>query len=928
MTTGTLSRTPRASTPRPRGIGPRSRGFLGAWRAALRVARRDAWRAKWRSLLVIVLIGLPVLLLSAVDVGWRTYQLSPEQKLARNIGAADLGVRALGARAVVRQTPAGWLDGAGYSATVDATADPDAAPSEAELAKALPAGSRIVPETSAAGSLAVRTKAGVEYVPLTGFDYADPIAAGMITQLSGRAPRNASETAITSQFAHDAGLRVGDTMTSFDGARSFRVVGIVRDGQNRHYVGAYVLPAALASSGEDRQQESSTWLVDTPGPVSWAQVRRLNELGFVAVSRAAYLDPPPASQVPARAYTQSISDSSRASIGLVAGMALLEVVLLAGPAFAVSARRQRRDLALIAATGGRRRDLRNVVLANAVVLGLTAGIVGAIGGTGLTAALMTAFGDRFGQIPGPFDVRPLELLGIAAVSLVTAVLAALFPAWMASRTDVVAALAGRRGQVRIRRHVPVIGLVIVALGVVVALLGAGTGRNVNLILVGVVITELGLIVLTPSLITLASRLGRRLPFAPRLALRDAARNRSTASPAVAAVMASMIGAIAISIVATSNTDLDRRRYEPRLPTNVAYVPISTVAVEGMPPPPSARAVTAALKAGLSTTGVVDVYSPGQPACVARPATAQPCPYTDIELTDPNRPTGAGELRSRYGGSALSQVIVDDGTAVSALFGKAEPRAEAALRAGKAVVVDAAPVKNGTITVQAQADGAVSAKSVTVPAVVVSDGFPAAQLIIPPSVTAKLDGYPPQLTGVLAMLSRHPTTTQRQAVNKTLAELQPDLQIITEDGFHDSTLWQLYVLVGAASLVALGAAAVATALANIDGRADLVTLGAVGASLRTRRIVSMSRAGVIAGLGCLIGTAAGFVPAVAWIKRQTNSLSGIPHGSYGSSPSLRAQLRLVIPWPEIVIAAIGIPAVAVVIAGLLTRSRLPVERRLE
>ena len=41
-----------------------------------------------------------------------------------------------------------------------------------------------------------------------------------------------------------------------------------------------------------------------------------------------------------------------AVIVLIVVMALLEVVLLAGPAFAVGARRQSRTLALMAATGG------------------------------------------------------------------------------------------------------------------------------------------------------------------------------------------------------------------------------------------------------------------------------------------------------------------------------------------------------------------------------------------------------------------------------------------------------------------------------------------------------------------------------------------------------------------------------------------------
>ena len=113
-----------------------------AWRAALRIARRDAWRAKGRSLLVIVLIGLPVLVLSMVDVGWRTYELSAQQKLNRAVGTADLAVMSAGAGAPVQQRPMGWLDPRGYMAGNATGSLPD--PTEEELAKALPPDSRII----------------------------------------------------------------------------------------------------------------------------------------------------------------------------------------------------------------------------------------------------------------------------------------------------------------------------------------------------------------------------------------------------------------------------------------------------------------------------------------------------------------------------------------------------------------------------------------------------------------------------------------------------------------------------------------------------------------------------------------------------------------------------------------------------------------
>jgi putative ABC transport system permease protein len=62
---------------------------VSALGAVLRIARRDARRARGRSLLVVAMIALPVLGVTAVDVVARTYELSPEQRAPREFGRAD-----------------------------------------------------------------------------------------------------------------------------------------------------------------------------------------------------------------------------------------------------------------------------------------------------------------------------------------------------------------------------------------------------------------------------------------------------------------------------------------------------------------------------------------------------------------------------------------------------------------------------------------------------------------------------------------------------------------------------------------------------------------------------------------------------------------------------------------------------------------------
>ncbi|MDT4893118.1 MAG: putative transport system permease protein [Pseudonocardiales bacterium] len=874
-----------------------------ALRAALRIARRDALRHRWRSLLVVALIGLPVFAVGCADIAYRTWQLDPAERVGREIGTADAAIRV--SCAGVNQLPQAWFANA-LACPANVGSAPQ--PTQSALLAHLPSGTRAIDQVSA--GVRIRTAAGVKYADEVGLDYADPLARGTVIQLQGRAPRTTGETALTEALAHSTGLKVGDTMRTAGPDRAVTVVGIVRDARYRKIETAYVLPAAVDHSQPD--QLSTTWLVDTPGPVSWADVLGLNRTGYLVLSRSVYLNPPPRSEVP---FPPGRTGGTAvvAALTLVVGMALLEVVLLAGPAFAVSARRQRHDLALVAATGGRPSDLRNVVLANGVVLGAAAGIAATAGAVLLTAVGIPTLGPLIDQIPGHFDARPGELAAVASVSLVTALLAAMLPAVHAARTDVVAALAGRRGTVRTRGRVPIAGAAVAGLGIVIAIFGALAGTTATSILLGVALTELGLIACTPTIIGAAARLGGRLPVAPRIALRDAGRNRSAATPAVAAVMASMIGAVAILIGVTSTQDRDRRTYQPMLPDQAVLVRLSQPGTGGAAPAAArVAAIVDSLRRNLPVEALAVVRAPYD-GCAD--ASGPVCESTFVNLVTTDRSA------ARYRGGGWPFVLVDDGSGVAALFGRPEPAAAAALRAGHAVVPDATAVQNGTVTIQftstrgGKDEPLTSANSLQLPATIVTDGFAPAGVILPPSAVTRLGV--PSAVGVTATTTRPPTDRELQAARGAVQQIDPTLRLDIETGFHDSSAGALYALVGVAALIALGAASIATALANADGRDDLVTLAAVGAAPRTRRLISLSRAGVIAGLGCLIGVAAGFVPAYAWQRAV--------HSSGPNGGGLDLSMHFVVPWPPILLALVGVPLVTSAIAGLATRSRLPSER---
>ncbi|MGN6609476.1 MAG: ABC transporter permease, partial [Jatrophihabitans sp.] len=194
---------------------------VAPWRAALRLAARDDRRARGRTALVVALIGLPVLVLGVVAIGYRTYSLSPGEKLARSIGTADLAVRWSGLT-TVSQNYEGWLGDATVS-----EGEPTHLPSTAQITALMPPGSRVVAKVVTDRPLTVATRSGLALEQFVGLDVGDPLARGIVSITAGRAPRTTGEVAVTPATARADGLHVGDLLRAEDPSRAFRIVGVV-----------------------------------------------------------------------------------------------------------------------------------------------------------------------------------------------------------------------------------------------------------------------------------------------------------------------------------------------------------------------------------------------------------------------------------------------------------------------------------------------------------------------------------------------------------------------------------------------------------------------------------------------------------------------------------------------------------------------------
>jgi len=169
------------------------------------------------------------------------------------------------------------------------------------------------------------------------------------------------------------------------------------------------------------------------------------------------------------------------------------------------------------------------------------------------------------------------------------------------------------------------------------------------------------------------------------------------------------------------------------------------------------------------------------------------------------------------------------------------------------------------------------------------------------------GLRPTRTHLLLAFDRLPTTDQEDAARSALRAAGTDASFEVERGYVSDYGLGLLALVVGAALVTLGAAGIATGLAQADARADHATLAAVGATPGLRRTLAAAQALAVAGLGTVLGVLAGLVPSLAFI------------GAIDS-------LELVVPWLALVEVLVGIPLVAAACAWLFTRSRLPLERR--
>jgi len=880
-------------------------------RATLRLGWRLVQRSRARSALIAALVALPVLAGTFVAVAIRTSHLSPGEAANRGLGQADAIVAVVG-KPLDGNVDIGRNDNGGTVSNIPFAGD--RIPVGTAWAKHLPSGSRITPDAWVR-NVNVASEARSSDVLGVVLDLADPITDGIFRVVSGRAPdATGTQTALTVGLAHRLHVRLGSSVV-VDG-RNVRVTATVENPNDLH---AETVVAPAVTYGGLRSLPANTWygnsgywLVDTPSAAPDLHDQLLAR-GLVYETRTQWAHPAAGLTSPGRVDAQVLI-----VLGTVAGFGLLEILLLAGAAFAVGTRRQTHELGLLAATGGDDGDIRRTVLTQGALLGFSGAIAGVAGGviavSLLRGLLERAAGQRFGE----FAVAASDLVELALLGVVAGLLAAVVPARAAAARPVLHMLRERYDSEGMTARVPRWCVAAIAGGaalITVASLGWRTtnGKLTNvfvttgslldilrglgsllrrnqwpgLMWLGAAAMLAGLVRACPWVVSRVASLSARLPVSQRLALRDAARHRHRTAPAAAAVMTVVAGAVLVLFVLSSTDLRDKREFR-------AVLPIGLINVSAVDDP---GAVTHQNLADTATR-TEDLIGGGRHVIIDeahRPGGAF------LVVQDPSCTDSATD---DLAACQYHQVGVASASAIDFIAGHTVPSARRALASGDAVLLDASLADGGSvdITVPGPAGHQTRLPAVVVPGVPSYGGL--AQVYVS-EATAARQGW--RVAGDQALIkpAKLPSV---DLMDRTRQALGANVSIGLQRPFHSRYSVALLAMFGAALIATLAGTSIAVALAMAESRADMATFAAVGASPVRRRLHAMGQAVTVASLGTGLGVGLGAVVAVA-------TLGG--SDLYPTSTPFR--------WLAAVL--FGAPLLAIAVAGLFTRSRVPMTRRI-
>jgi putative ABC transport system permease protein len=692
-----------------------------------------------------------------------------------------------------------------------------------------------------------------------------PYGQPMLSLISGHFPTGSGQVAVTSGVASDFGLRIGSVWHQGGTART--VVGIMQNPQS------LLDEFALVAPGQVHNPTQVTVLFDGNGRPPAGLAHDITAAG---------------SQTPANV----INPDTISTAGLVVGMLLIALVAVGG--FTVLAQRRLRSLGMLASNGATDRHVRLVVLANGAVVGVAGAILGLVVGLAGWLAYRPALEQNAHHLIRMFALP----WGVIALSLLLAVVAALFAAWLPARAitkvPIVTALSGRPAPPKQVRRSAIPGLVFLVVAFI--LFGwSGSSGNGNSglpkLALGLIVLIVAVILLAPFCLSAVARLGNRSPISVRLALRDLSRYRARSGSALAAISIGILIAVIISVTAAARFGNVLDYAGPNLASNqlIVYTPNGQ---GGGPNGPSSTAPTQiqsmaakahAIATALGSQDVVELETtdanlnhngPGRnwngPLYVATPQLLHAFGISPSQVS----PT-ADILSMRPGLSGISNMQLN--------YGSQKGPGPQSPGPGQNPTTFPCPrgacIANPPIQEVSALPSGTSAPNTVITEHAVS--------------TLHLQTGPDSVAGWLIQTAN--PLTSAQIHNAQVAAGAANMSVETRSSVPTSaTIIDWATVFGI--VLALAILAMSVGLIRSETASDLRTLAATGASSRTRRNITAATAGALGFTGAVLGTVGGYIGTAGWFR--TNALNG----------GLTAIFNTV-PVTNLLIILIGMPLVA-------------------
>ena len=491
----------------------------------------------------------------------------------------------------------------------------------------------------------------------------------MLSLVSGHYPAGPGQVAVTQGVATTFNLRIGDLW--HQGGQVRRVTGIAANPQS------LLDEFALVAPGQVSTPSQVTVLFTAP---RGALISAIGSLSQDVVTRHGAVASNP------------LNPETIVLALATVGMLLIALVAVGG--FTVLAQRRLRSLGMLGALGATDRNIRLVVRANGVLVGVVGALAGAVLGLAVWLAYRPRLESSAHHLIGPFQLPWIVIGPAMALAVVATYVAASRPARAITRIPIVAALSGRPAppkQVH-RSALPGVVLFVIA----AALLsysgtsnGNGGGGALELIL-GIVLLIVAIILLAPFCLVILARAGRRAPIAIRLALRDLARYRARSGSALSAISLGVFIAALVCVLTAQRYGNVLDYAGPNVASNqiIVYTPghgggpgngPGGSSSSGTASTPQAQAAVAQnIARGLGSNAVIELDQAGaslQHAAAGRSwsgpvyvATPQLLAAFGIKASDVN--PDADILTARPGLSGLSQMQLLYG---APKFGPAGPR---------------------------------------------------------------------------------------------------------------------------------------------------------------------------------------------------------------------------------------------------------------